>query len=179
MESSGISPEGWIKSCQDVLRGDVRLKKTLGIKTKLQSRAAALITILLWGENPTGLNRCPPTRSGSHLIRRDQEVGFGFFFSLSLFCFSPAARGVGLYACLPRRVIWFPSLRPRPHQNTELPLLPPAGSGQPGHQWDKPSSIAPLLLLKFLSAALLHHSCSRSLPAIPSPALKAEIYGRF
>jgi len=65
--------------------------------------------MLLWGENPPGLNRCPPTRSGSCLIRRDQEVGF-FFFSLSLFCFSAVARGAGLYACLPRRVIWFLAL---------------------------------------------------------------------
>lgn len=74
---------------------------------KLQSRATALITMLLWVENPTGLNRCPPTRSGSCLISRDQEVGF---FSLSLFCFTTVARGAGLYACLPQRVIWFLSL---------------------------------------------------------------------
>lgn len=69
----------------------------------MRSRAAAVITPALWGENPTGLNPCLPTGSGSRLISSDQEV----VFSLSLFCFTTAARGAGLYACLPRRAIWF------------------------------------------------------------------------
>lgn len=112
--------------------------------------------MVLWGENPTGLNRCPPTRSGSCLISRDQEV-----FLFQCLCFGLAAQPAGLVcACLPQRGQFHSSPQPRPHQSTELPPPPPAGSGQPRHQRDNPASMALLLLLKFLSPSrrMLHYS---------------------
>lgn len=105
----------------------------------------------------------------------DQQRSGSGFLTVSVLFYHCSPRG--WFVCLPPTEGNLVPLRLRPRQSPELPPPPPAGSGQP-------MSMAPLLLGKPLCASRRmlrspHRSCSRSLPAIPSAALKAGIYGRF